>query len=143
MAASVWKLFCTLFLVSSSNALDCYECHSNVDQGCFSLNPEKISPTPCPASSKSCTKVVQKAPFRSDSANNVTSDERVSRFCSPVTVESFGSSCVERVGTNKVNLRMCVCNGDLCNPAPPIQQSTFLILSLLVSLSLLTVGRLL
>ncbi|GAA54992.1 hypothetical protein CLF_106311 [Clonorchis sinensis] len=143
MAASVWKLFCTLFLVSFSNALDCYECHSNVDQGCFSLNPEQVQPTLCPASSKSCTKVVQKAPFRSDSANNVTSDERVSRFCSPVTVESFGTKCVERVGTNKVNLRMCVCDGNLCNPAQSLQRSTPLIVSLLVSLSLLIAGKLL
>ncbi|KAF5401380.1 hypothetical protein PHET_04985 [Paragonimus heterotremus] len=135
--------FNSIFLIASlslltahvSLALECYQCNSFNDKGCFPFNSALVRPKACPPESTWCNKVFQRAPFQPDPKTNQTTDVRVLRLCSQIGPDELGGNCIERIGTNKVNIRHCSCADNACNQAVSVQWASK---TLLITLPLLT-----
>ncbi|CAH8597233.1 unnamed protein product [Heterobilharzia americana] len=112
-------IYFTIFLLYTTKSiisLQCYQCNSYTDNECNSGSISKERPKLCPPHLQaSCKTIIQDAPFiYSHNATNKPAT-RVYRDCSGIPVET--SQCMDRVGTEKVKLRYCICSNDACNHA--------------------------
>ncbi|CAH8866917.1 unnamed protein product [Trichobilharzia szidati] len=102
-------------IIDSVLSLQCYRCNSFTDSQCSSVTTSSLRAQVCPPHLQaSCKTIIQDAPFASSGANNSNKPvTRVYRDCSAIRAEV--NHCMDRVGTEKVKLRYCICGGDSCN----------------------------
>ncbi|CAL8068531.1 unnamed protein product [Calicophoron daubneyi] len=128
MSSSRAVLACAGFLLLSLSAVEsetpllkCYQCSSSKDNNCNT--PAKLTATNCTKDDKMCLKIDQKAPFNEDNSPSY----RVTRLCTRASPEELSAPvCFDRVGTDKVNLRYCVCRDPGCNGANSLTDSKLL-----------------
>ncbi|CAH8634302.1 hypothetical protein MS3_00009602 [Schistosoma haematobium] len=103
-------LYTTNYVIS----LKCYQCNSHNDNACNSITDSRERPKECPPHLQaSCKTIVQEAPYMY--SHNVTNRPtvRIYRDCSAISPEF--PQCIDRVGTDKVKMRYCICTDDACN----------------------------
>ncbi|CAH8551689.1 unnamed protein product [Schistosoma turkestanicum] len=103
-----------LYTTNYVTSLKCYQCNSHADSVCNSVLNSRERPKECPPHlQSSCKTVVQEAPYiYSHNATNRPT-VRIYRDCSAIPTES--PQCIDRVGTDKVKMRYCICTDDACN----------------------------
>ncbi|TNN11238.1 hypothetical protein EWB00_004784 [Schistosoma japonicum] len=126
-----------IFLLCTINtnvfSLKCYQCNSHIDNLCNNVKNSRERPKECPPHLQaSCKTVIQDAPFIYN--HNATNKPavRILRDCSAILAET--AQCIDRVGTDKVKMRYCVCADDACNQSSRI--SSIQIKSVVISLIL-------
>nr|CAH8867362.1 unnamed protein product [Trichobilharzia regenti] len=108
-------IFYNTIIMHSVLSLQCFRCNSFTDSQCSSVTTSGLRAQVCPPHLQaSCKTIIQDAPFASAGTNNSNKPTtRVYRDCSAIRTED--KHCMDRVGTEKVKLRYCICGEDACN----------------------------